>query len=223
MNSAGSQNDGEGPPSLTHPALLAAAGIVFAALGLPALKIGLGLAILVLVWRRIARAPRRDVLQALAAICAVVFLILMIVETDDQAIDGSRANETPSAPAPRHEAWPGKVIVVDNRVTSGKRMREDKEPARLTTKPVAGCERRGCDIPNTERVSGHSFNAAVCQRRGEEITNGDNNSSADDDNPRLVTSTRYYGVRLMASDTFGYVNEVWIARRDRGGLGLPTC
>lgn len=220
MSSPGNQDDGDGPSPLTNPALLAAAGVVFAALGLPPLNIGLGLAILVVVWRRIVSAPRRDPLQALAVVCAVVFFVLLVIGADDKATHG---NETPSAAPPRHEASPGQVIVVDNRVTSGKRMREDKDPARLTTKPVAHCERRGCDIPNTERESGHAFNAAVCQRRGEEITNGDNSSSADDDNPKLVTSTRYYGVRLKASDTFGYVNEVWIARRDRGGLGLPTC
>jgi hypothetical protein len=223
MNSAAGQDGGDAPPSVTHPAVVGAAGIVFAALALPAPKIGLGLAIVVLVWRRIAKAPRRDILQALAVISGVVFLVLSVARTNDEATDSGRASETRSAAPPRNEASPGKVIVVDNRVTSGKKMREDEEPARLTTKPVANCERRGCDIANTERESGDAFDAAVCQRRGEEITNGDNTSLADDDNPGLVTSTRYYGVRLKASDTFGYVNEVWIARRDRGGLGLPTC
>jgi hypothetical protein len=215
--------------------LLAIAAAVFAALPLPAVRIGLGVAIVVLAWRRLVRAPLRDAIQAFAVVAAVVFLVLTIVTNgDDEA--GNKAEEPPastrpadqptgnvSAPSPRNEASPGKVLQVDNRVTSGMKMAEDPSPTSLTTKAIAYCGKRGCNIPNTERQTGGSYDAAVCQRRGEEISNGNDGSPTDDKNPLLDSSDRYYGVRLEATDTFGYVNEVWIARRQRGGLGLPPC
>lgn len=123
----------------------------------------------------------------------------------------------PPPPAPR------KVLTVDNRVTNGAtEMREDSTPARLTTKPWVYCGSRGCNIAGTERVSGQTYDAAVCQSQGEQTTNGDDTSSVDDHNPGLYTSTLYYGVRL-SDGTFGYVSEVWIRSADRGGLGLPAC
>lgn len=122
---------------------------------------------------------------------------------------------TPSAPTRR-------VITVDNRVTNGMGMREDPTPVRLTTQPWIRCGSRGCNIVGTERSSGGTFDAAVCQRTGERTTNGDDTSPADDANPLRFESTRYYGVRL-ANGTFGYVSEVWIRAADRGGLGLPSC
>ena len=114
------------------------------------------------------------------------------------------------------------VITVDNRVTNGLGMREDSTAVRLTTKPWTYCGSRGCNINGTERSSGGTYDAAVCQTVGERTTNGHDGSSADDANPELYESTRYYGVRL-GNGTFGYVSEVWIRAADRGGLGLPNC
>jgi surface antigen len=128
-------------------------------------------------------------------------------------------------PAPAPTPAPGpprKVITVDNRVTNGAGMREDTTPARLLTKPWILCGSRGCNINGTERGSGGTYDAAVCQTFGERTTNGHDGSSSDDANPELFSSTRYYGVRL-GDGTFGYVSEVWIRAADRGGLGLPAC
>ena len=77
-------------------------------------------------------------------------------------------------------------------------------------------------IGGTERSSGQTYDAAVCQTGGERTTNGNDSSAADDANPERFESTRYYGVRL-SNGTFGYVSEVWIRAADRGGLGLPGC
>ena len=119
-------------------------------------------------------------------------------------------------PAPRH------VLVVDNRVTNGMGMREDSTPARLQTQPWVFCVSRGCVIYGTERSSGQTYDAAVCQTFGERTTNGHDTNPSDDANPERFESTRYYGVRL-ANGTFGYVSEVWIRADYRGGLGLPGC
>jgi hypothetical protein len=128
------------------------------------------------------------------------------------------ATSTPQPPPPP----PRRVITVDNRVTNGMGMREDSSPARLTTQPWVRCTSRGCNINGTERGSGGAYDAAVCQTTGERTTNGNDGSAADDANPELFSSTRYYGVRL-GNGTFGYVSEVWIRAGDRGGLGLPGC
>lgn len=127
----------------------------------------------------------------------------------------------PAQPQPA-PANPGKLITVDNRVTNGMSMREDSQPVRLLTKAWILCGSRGCNINGTERWSGGTYEWAVCQVQGERTTNGNDSSAADDANPDLAQSTLYYGVRL-ANGTFGYVNEIWIRRADRGGLGLPAC
>jgi hypothetical protein len=117
---------------------------------------------------------------------------------------------------------PRRVIVVDNRVTSGPSMREDATPNRLTTRPWVLCGARNCYINGTERWTGGAYDAAVCQTQGDRTTNGNDSDPSDDANPERFESTRYYGVRLL-DGTFGFVNEVWIRAADRGGLGLPAC
>jgi len=129
----------------------------------------------------------------------------------------SSTPSTPSTPAPAR-----RLLTVDNRVTNGMGMREDATPARLTTKPWIRCSSRGCNLGGTERGTGGTYDAAVCQTTGERTTNGHDSSAADDANPNRFESTRYYGIR-MSNGTFGYVSEVWIRAGDRGGLGLPTC
>jgi hypothetical protein len=101
-------------------------------------------------------------------------------------------------------------------------MREDSTPVRLTTKPWKFCSSRGCNINGTERTTGQTYDAAVCQTTGDLTTNGNNSDPSDDGNPNLYTSNRYYGVRLT-NGTFGYVSWVWINAAHRGGLGLPGC
>jgi len=202
-------------------ALVAAASVVFTAVGLPLANLCIGLAILaiiVLIWRRLERAKPLDPIQMAAAAVLLVSVAVLFVS----AISDGGKEEKLSAPDPQHEASPGKVIRVYNKVTSGLKMREDTNPVTLTTKPAAFCGARNCVIPGTNRETGGTYDAAVCQRKGEEITNGDDTRKVDDNNPGLFTSRRYYGVRLD-EDTFGYVSEVWIDPKDRGGLGLPTC
>lgn len=154
----------------------------------------------------------------------------MTVGGDDEFTIGEPTgySETPTGGASPPSAAPApapvrKKITVDNRVTNGAtQMREDTTPVRLTTKPWIYCGSRGCNINGTERWSGQTYDAAICQRTGERTTNGQDNSSIDDRNPGLYTSTRYYGVKLR-DGRFGYVSEVWIAKAHRGGLGLPKC
>ncbi len=127
------------------------------------------------------------------------------------------------APTPQMPVATGKVLLVDNRVTNGStQMREDPTPVRLTTKPWKNCGSRGCNIVGTERRTGQTYDKAICQTTGERTTNGNDGSSVDDRNPGLFTSTRYYKVKL-SNGKAGFVSEVWINKKDRGGLGLPKC
>lgn len=202
--------------------VVAIAGVVFTALGLPVTKVLIGVAVVALLvgaWRTREHAPLSDLIRivAFAVVLGSVVALLII----DAAGDGGK--KTISAPAPRHEASRGKVIRVYNRVTSGPRkMREDKTPVYLSTKPVIFCSDRNCRIPETNRQSGETYDAAVCQRVGERTTNGEDASRIDNHNPGLFSSRLYYGVRLD-EDTFGYVSVVWINPKQRGGLGLPSC
>jgi hypothetical protein len=112
-------------------------------------------------------------------------------------------------------------IVVDNRVTNGaSQMREDT-PSYLSTVTRNYCKRDGCALSGTDMGSGNTI-TAECTVLGDRTTNGQDNSSVDDGNPGLYSSTRWYGIR-WGDGRFGYISEVWIATSGRGGLGLRSC
>lgn len=117
----------------------------------------------------------------------------------------------------------GVVLRVDNRITSGMQVQEDPNRVPLSTRPVPNCGSRGCEVKDSPTwESKQQIDRAVCQQRGERITNGHDASEADDKNPLLDASSLYYGV-VLKDDTRGYIAEVWVAREQRGGLGLPPC
>lgn len=112
-------------------------------------------------------------------------------------------------------------IVVDNRVTNGgSQMREDTA-AYLSTVMQNFCKRDGCALPGTDMGSGAVI-TAECTAFGHRTTNGQDNSSIDDGNPGLYSSTRWYGIR-WGDGRFGYISEVWIRGDFRGGLSLRAC
>lgn len=117
----------------------------------------------------------------------------------------------------------GRILTIDNRITNGMGMLQDNIPLELTTEPRTYCRRDGCTIANTARMSGDTYDSAVCQTIGVRYTNGNDRDPADDANPERVESTRYYGVRLASPAVFGYTSEVWVRASERGGLGLPVC
>ncbi|MEV0134488.1 hypothetical protein AB0H83_39270 [Dactylosporangium sp. NPDC050688] len=114
------------------------------------------------------------------------------------------------------------TLTVQNLATRGAgAMGEDPVPAYLTTYPETSCSKKGCNIAGTDRRTGGTYAPAVCQTQGPRTTNGNDSDPADDTNPRLYTSTRYYGVQL--DGRIGYISEVWIQPSQRGGLGLRQC
>lgn len=178
------------------------------------------MSVLVFISGRPKHISIRDPFQALAI--GVFFVSVVVLIVHYVAKDGGGTDKR-SAPAPEHAFSPGTVLHVYNKVTSGPRaMRESEEPVYLLTRPAAFCADGKCLIPGTERETGETYESAVCQLQGERVTNGQDNSAVDEQNPGLFSSHRYYEVRLSA-DTFGYVSEVWVSPKDQGGLGLPEC
>jgi hypothetical protein len=114
-----------------------------------------------------------------------------------------------------------RTIVVDNRVTNGPTQMREDTPAYLSTVTRNFCKRDGCALPGTDMGSGAAI-TAECTTFGSRTTNGQDNSSIDDGNPGLYSSTRWYGVR-WGDGRFGYISEVWIRSDFRGGLGLRGC
>jgi hypothetical protein len=165
---------------------------------------------------------------------ASAFIEAGLPGTNAVVVSQNRADAPPPAPAPVPMPSPlpappptptptARVITVYNKVTNGPtQMREDTVPVRLTTQPWKFCGSRGCNINGTERGTGGTYDAAICQTAGDLTTNGNNSDPNDDGNPNLYTSNGYYGVRL-SNGTFGYVSWVWIQAPDRGGLGLRSC
>lgn len=196
-------------------------GIVIALITLPLVK-ALWVAAIVSAIVFVVGRWKRDIVPnpipwVALLICLGSIAALIVHSTDDSDSKGG------NAPAPKNEANPGKPIRVYDKVTSGpKAMRGDDEPVSLLKSLVAFCAEGKCRIPGTERETGGVYRFAVCQSQGEWVTNGDAASAVDNGNAGLFGSQRYYGVRL-SNDTFGYVSEVWVSPKDRGGLGLPKC
>lgn len=99
-------------------------------------------------------------------------------------------------------------------------MREDT-PAYLSTQTQPYCKRQGCALAGTDMSSGASL-TAVCWTTGSRMTNGQEESSIDDNNPGLFTSSHWY-VAVRGDGRRGYISEVYIAASDRSGKGLPDC
>lgn len=112
-------------------------------------------------------------------------------------------------------------IAVDNRVTNGAAQMRQDTPAYLSTVTRNFCKRDGCALLGTDVGSGAVL-TAECTVLGDRTTNGQDNSTIDDGNPGLYSSTRWYGIR-WGDGRFGYISEVWIAAQYRGGLGLRAC
>jgi hypothetical protein len=119
------------------------------------------------------------------------------------------------APAPQH------AVVVWDKVTNGAtEMREDT-PAYLSTVTHNYCKRDGCNLTGTDARTGTSL-IAICQTTGDRTTNGQDNSTVDDSNPGLYSSSLWYKIR-WSDGRLGYISEVWLEPTSRGGLGLPGC
>lgn len=113
------------------------------------------------------------------------------------------------------------TLVVDNRVTNGGAAMREDTPAYLSTVTRNFCKRDGCALVGTDMGSGASV-VAECSTFGDRTTNGQDNSTIDDANSGLYSSTRWYGIR-WGDGRFGYLSEVWIRAADRGGKGLRAC
>jgi hypothetical protein len=134
------------------------------------------------------------------------------------------ASPPPTAP-PVTQAPPNpatKTLTVSNLVTNGAtEMREDSA-AYLSTVTKNHCRRDGCMVPGTDNLHTGATVVAECWTTGDRTTNGQDNSTIDDGNPGLYTTTLWYHI-LWPDGRAGYLSEAWIAPGDRGGAGLRHC
>jgi surface antigen len=137
---------------------------------------------------------------------------------------GGPAGSGPTPPPPPPPPPPKEfTLTVYNKVTNGpNEMREDDAPAYLSTRPENYCRQNGCLIPGTERGTGGTLGPVVCQVEATRTTNGEDEDPADDQNPGLHTSHKWYAVR-MSDGSLGYISEVWADPSQRGGNGVPSC
>ncbi|WP_324276207.1 helix-turn-helix transcriptional regulator [Blastococcus brunescens] len=161
-----------------------------------------------------AASPRRRRTAVLAG--AVALLAVALAGTGFRMADdeGSAAEPPPASSAV--------TVTVQNQVTAGPAAMREDSPAYLSSRPENSCRARGCMAPGDATFDTGDTLAVVCQVTGERTTNGNDGDPADDHNPELFTSTRWYG-SLLPDDSLGYLAETWISPADRGGLGLPRC
>ena len=130
---------------------------------------------------------------------------------------------TTLAPPPKPLPVPvTRTVTIFNKVTNGPAaMRDDDHPAYLSSATRNYCRTNGCMLAGTEVRTGAQI-TAVCQVQGDRTTNGQDNSSIDDSNPGLFTTTLWYGIR-WSDGRFGYISSAWVQPGQRDGLGLPRC
>jgi hypothetical protein len=98
---------------------------------------------------------------------------------------------------------------------------EDTTPAYISAKTLPRCGTRGCKLPGTEFWSGAVL-PAVCVAQGVTMHNYDLTDPAALQNAEHVSSPLWYRVR-MPDERSGWLSEVYVAVRYRGGQGLPPC
>lgn len=127
-----------------------------------------------------------------------------------------------AAEAPAVRSGPGftRPAVVDTRTTSGPHV-DDQGGAYLSTEPRDQCRAFGCEVSDSALASGDRV-TLTCLTIGVRVTNGNDASPVDDDNPILYESEYWFGATL-ADGTSGLLSEVWIHPDDRAGGGLPQC
>ncbi|BBH70150.1 hypothetical protein ACTI_68350 [Actinoplanes sp. OR16] len=148
----------------------------------------------------------RSLIALTALLASLATLAVIAFVTDDEP-----ATSAVTAPIP---------VIVQNKVALGTDgLAEDGTPAYLSARPVPRCARNGCKLAGTEMWSGAAI-AVQCQAKGSVMHNYDVAAGAA--NPHNARSELWY--RAAAADgRTGYISEVYLEPRFRGGLGLPQC
>jgi Helix-turn-helix domain len=114
------------------------------------------------------------------------------------------------------------VVIVQNKVAIGSsKLLEDSTPAYLSRRPVPRCSIHGCEIPGTKMYSGAVLPVS-CWIRGAAMTNENTDSPGINRNPHDANSSRWYR-GVWPNGKRGFLSEVYIESKYRGGLGLPRC
>ncbi|MBM2621039.1 helix-turn-helix domain-containing protein [Actinoplanes sp. LDG1-06] len=152
------------------------------------------------------RTTRRRLILAVAATAvlasAATLVAVLLAREDPPATSG---------PVP---------VIVQNMVAVGADgLVEDETPAYLSARPVPRCAANGCKLAGTEMWSGAAL-TVECRAEGSVMHNY--NVAEGTANPHSARSTIWYRART-ADGRAGFVSEVYLAPRFRGGLDLPRC
>jgi len=165
--------------------------------------------------RRGRRARRRAAVVSGAAGAALLVLVAGVAL--GRVTRGGADPPVDEAPALGDDARPA---LIDTRTTSGPHV-DQQYRAYLSTETIDRCRALGCAVPGSELVTGDRV-TLTCLTRGQRVTNGNDASPLDDDNPLRVESTWWFGA-VDADGQWGFISEVWVHPDDRGGGGLPFC
>lgn len=220
-----SRHGGSGPSlkALIAPSAVSAAAIVAGVLiarhhhperWVDPVVLAIAAAICVLAFRIWASGWVLHIAALLAAAAAIYGIIAGL---------SSVLSTAPAFPDGKPVTSDGRTVVVYNKIPSGPHgMIEARTPLSLFTKPRL-CSDASCTIAGIKYWSGARITGVVCQvKNGDTITNGNNQTTADNHNPGLATSNRWLGVKLTTGRV-AYLSVVWTQPSERSGLGLPVC
>ncbi|MCA1604321.1 MAG: hypothetical protein LC775_02300 [Acidobacteria bacterium] len=172
--------------------------------------------------KALEKKPRHSV-KRFAVIGITLVLLVAVGITLWRMSDGSFSNGyLPIPPSSGTNDKIPKTVVVQNKYATGpSSLLEDSSFAYLSTSSEPYCSRRGCKVDGTDMKSGVPL-PVDCWLEGEEMTNQDTTSSGIEQNPHGVTSRLWYR-GIWPDGRTGYLSEVYVEPRYRGGLGLPRC
>jgi hypothetical protein len=159
------------------------------------------------------RWPRRSLLLtgSIAPILAVAIVVHLATDRGGTGLGRARPTASPVI-----------AIVVQNKVALGpSALVEDTTPVYLSSRPIPYCSRYNCRIPGTDMGSGVAV-VVDCRVMGALMVNYDLNATDDLSNPNRASSSLWYYVTLP-NGIDGFISEVYVESRYRGGLGLPMC
>lgn len=170
---------------------------------------------------------RRNLLILSAPVLATVAIVVGLVFGQANLFDTGRdqvANRDASSTRAGIAGPATRIITVQNKVAIGKSgLIEDKTPAYLSTaaRPFCADEVNNCKVPSSSMDSGAAAVVDCVTSTDVIMVNYDLKDPAGATNLDSARSRLWYhGTR---NGQMGYISEVYVVERDRGGLGLPTC
>jgi hypothetical protein len=152
---------------------------------------------------------------------AVLRLALALIFLGAVTVIAAYSVQGKSPVIPQYGSRSSAVVTAQNRVVVGSTGTVEDTPLYISMLTVPRCAQHHCELPNSRIADGTRL-VAICFVLGAGMTNMNLGVLSTRKNPARITSDIWYGIRT-ANGRFGYVSEVYLTPKSRGGLDLRKC